>query len=132
MATRRFTIDPDRVDRFLAAGEAAFAASREFSREDEEIRGRLARLRSKKAEADRDQPRQYVMVDAASLAEDAAERRYEPGQFDAQIAKVEAELERCTRRRAEGAARREHDTRMASIVRDFIGERLPQFVARSV
>ena len=128
---RRFTVDPERVDRYLAAGEAAFAASRELSREDEEIRSRLALLRSKKAEADRDQPRQYVMVDAASLAEDAAERRYEPGQFDTQIAKVEAELERCTRRRAEGAARREHDTQMAGVVREYIGERLPQFVARS-
>ena len=127
---RKFTIDPERVDRFLAAGEAAFAAGREFSREDEDIRSRLALLRSKKAEADRDQPRQYVMVDAQSLAEEAAERRYLPGEFDSHVAKAEAELETCKRRRAEGAARREHDTRLANVVREFLGERLPRFIAR--
>lgn len=126
---RKFTIDPERVDRFLAAGEAAFAAGREFSREDEEIRSRLAWLRSKKAEAERDQPRR-IYVDAQSNAEAAAERRYIPGAFDEQIAKAEAELERFTRRRAEGAARRDYDTRMASVVKDFTGERQPRFIAR--
>lgn len=111
-------VDIDLVDFYLGAGEAAIAADHAFSDEEQDAQRRLSVMRMKRDEAAPRRTRS-IYVDAQSLAEEAAERR-DAGPYEAEVARIEDELARLRRRRAEGAERRQLDIRLAESVREYL------------
>ena len=120
MASPNFTIDPDRVQRFIAAGEAAVAAAREFADAERDVRARLSRLKAMRDSEEASAPRRGGWMEQIG-----SERVFvvEPHRHEPAIVKLEDELARTLQRCAEGAVRRQHDMRLSSRVREFIGER---------
>lgn len=111
-------IDPDLIDLYLGAGEAAVAAEHGFSDDEQDAQRRLTVMRMKRDEAAQSRPRS-IYVDAQSLAEEAAERR-DASPYEAEVARIEDEIARLRRRRAEGAERRQIDIRLAESVREYL------------
>jgi hypothetical protein len=117
---RRFSVDPERVDRIVAAGDAAADARRKAQEEESDVARRLALQKVKRNEAANEGRVRYYAVT------ESGQKLFEPSPYDAAIAKLEAELARVKRRRSETDARLEHDVRLGNLVRDYRGDRTPR------
>jgi len=115
---RPFSIDQDRVARFIAAGDAATTLARELLQAEQDAREALSRIKGRRDEEERDQPRSSGFV---YLGEDKKE--VDLGRFDAEIARIEVICARAIKARSDASARIAHDQRLANHVRDFTGDR---------